>query len=51
LKKTQGKNWELGGGYCSHIDSLAKEIAQETGLPCVKGAVHLPEGYEVECLT
>ncbi len=48
-KKAEGKNWELGGGYYNNVDSIAEKIAKETGLPCVKGTAHLPEGYEVEC--
>ncbi len=49
--KSSGKNWELGGGYCSNVDSLAEKIARETGLPCVKGTAHLPQEYELESFT
>lgn len=43
--KQDGK-WVLGGGFCDHIDELIDRVAKETGLPCVKGSAHLPEGYE-----
>ena len=38
--------WKMeSGGFCSHIDTLMEEVHQATGLPCVKGTAHLPEGY------
>ena len=40
--------WMLGAGFCDETDELLKRISKETGLPCVKGSAHLPEGYRVE---
>ena len=38
--------WKMeNGGFCSHIDTLMEQVHQATGLPCVKGTAHLPEGY------
>lgn len=38
--------WKMeNGGFCSHIDTLVEQVHQATGLPCVKGTAHLPEGY------
>jgi predicted metal-binding protein len=47
--KQDGK-WEMGDGFCDHVDDLFKKMAAETSLPCVKGSAHLPEGYQVETL-
>ncbi len=44
-RKVDGK-WVLGDGFCDHVDELAGNVAKETGLPCVKGTAHLPEGYQ-----
>jgi predicted metal-binding protein len=40
--------WQMGDGICDPVDDLLKKVATETGLPCVKGSAHLPEGYKVE---
>jgi predicted metal-binding protein len=38
--------WEMeDGGFCGHIDEVIKQVQQATGLPCVKGTAHLPQGY------
>ena len=47
-QKGEGKTWHLGNGHCPHVDSFARRIAEETGIPCVKGTAHLPEGYVPE---
>jgi predicted metal-binding protein len=46
-RKENGK-WQLGQGFCDSVDDLLKSLSNETGLPCVKGSAHLPEGYRVE---
>jgi predicted metal-binding protein len=43
--KGEGKTWHLGNGFVGNVDELCAAIAKETGLPCVKGSAHLPEGY------
>ncbi|MDY6831898.1 MAG: CGGC domain-containing protein [Thermodesulfobacteriota bacterium] len=44
--KKEESGWELAtGGFCDHIDDLIKKVHQATGLACVKGSAHLPEGY------
>lgn len=46
--KVDGK-WTLeGGGFCEDIDGLLERMREATGLPCVKGTAHLPEGYVPE---
>jgi len=45
--KENGK-WHMGEGFCDHVDGLLKNLSDETGLPCVKGSAHLPEGYAAE---
>jgi predicted metal-binding protein len=38
--------WTLeGGGLCHQFDSLLERIHSASGLPCVPGTAHLPEGY------
>ena len=38
--------WRMdSGGFCERIDELVARVKQDTGLPCVKGTAHLPEGY------
>jgi predicted metal-binding protein len=37
--------WTLGNGFLTDVDETARRIAEATGLPCVKGTAHLPEGY------
>lgn len=46
--KGEGKTWHLGNGYCSDVDSIARRINKETGMPCMKGTAHLPEDYKPE---
>ncbi|NDV18325.1 CGGC domain-containing protein [Pseudodesulfovibrio sp. JC047] len=43
--KTDGKWFLEPGGFCADIDELTDRINKATGLPCVKGTAHLPEGY------
>jgi predicted metal-binding protein len=43
--KGEGKTWHLGHGFVPNVDDLCTAIAKESGLPCVKGSAHLPEGY------
>ena len=33
------------GGFCDHIDEIMEKVHRETGLTCVKGSAHLPDGY------
>ena len=47
-KRKDGKTWSLGNGYCDHADAMAARIAEETGIPCIKGSAHLPRGYTPE---
>lgn len=43
--KGQG-GWKMDqGGFCSDVDALMQQAHEATGLPCVKGSAHLPEGY------
>jgi predicted metal-binding protein len=46
-KKKDGK-WVMGDGFCDHLEKLMARVSMETGLPCVKGSAHLPEGYTPE---
>lgn len=46
-KKTDGK-WVLGDGFCHQLDTVMWNVSEATGLPCVKGSAHLPEGYRPE---
>jgi predicted metal-binding protein len=46
-RKESGK-WTVGQGFCDRVDDLLKSLSDETGLPCVKGSAHLPEGYQME---
>ncbi|MBG0790293.1 MAG: CGGC domain-containing protein [Desulfovibrionaceae bacterium] len=46
--KTDGK-WTLkGGGLCDRLETLTDRIRAASGLPCVQGTAHLPEGYVPE---
>lgn len=45
-KKTEHGWDQAPGGFCDHIEDIAKQVSQATGLPCVMGTAHLPEGYE-----
>ena len=47
-KRTEGKTWSLGNGFCDHADEMALRIAQEAGITCTKGSAHLPQGYTPE---
>lgn len=40
--------WNLGSGFCADVDRLVRLAAAETGIPCVKGTAHLPNGYVPE---
>ncbi len=43
--------WKMeNGGFCDHVDALMEQVHEATGLPCVKGSAHLPEGYVPEKL-
>lgn len=46
--KDEGKNWYLGNGFFDNVDHIAQKIAEEIGIPCIKGTAHLPENYSVE---
>lgn len=38
--------WQLeAGGLCDKADELLAAMHEATGLPCVKGTAHLPQGY------
>jgi len=38
--------WHLeGGGLCTDLENLLERMQKATGLPCVAGTAHLPEGY------
>ncbi|MFO7752460.1 MAG: CGGC domain-containing protein [Desulfobacteraceae bacterium] len=44
-KKTKN-GWDMSeGGFCDRLDDLMKKVNEQTGLCCVKGSAHLPEGY------
>ena len=41
--------WDMKkGGFCDRIDAIIEKVHQTTGLPCVKGTAHLPEGYSIQ---
>ncbi|MFZ5569674.1 MAG: CGGC domain-containing protein [Thermodesulfobacteriota bacterium] len=40
--------WQNGDGFCDHLDDIMDRVHAETGLPCVKGTAHLPNGYQPE---
>lgn len=44
----EGGTWQMGGGFCDRVDDLLTTLSAATGLPCVKGSAHLPEGYTTE---
>ena len=49
-KKTD-KGWgSSNGGFCENLDEIIDRVNKESGLPCVKGTAHLPEGYAPEIL-
>ncbi|MGD9210397.1 MAG: CGGC domain-containing protein [Desulfobacteraceae bacterium] len=43
--KENGK-WVIGQGFCDNIDNLIQRVVSETGITCIKGSAHLPEGYQ-----
>ena len=44
-KKT-ADGWDMSeGGFCDHLDELMEKVHKKTGLRCVKGSAHLPDGY------
>ena len=43
--KVDGK-WVLdGGGLCPDLDSILDRMRKASGLPCLAGTAHLPQGY------
>lgn len=46
-RKRDGK-WLMGGGFVDDCEGLMQRIALEAEIPCVMGAAHLPEGYELK---
>ena len=48
-EKSDGK-WVLGNGFCDRLDDLMRNLSDATGLACVKGSAHLPEGYRPETI-
>ena len=46
--KVDGKWTMNGGGLCDKLDTLLDHMREATGLPCVKGTAHLPEGFVPE---
>lgn len=49
-KKTD-QGWDSSnGGFCENLDEIIDRVNKESGLPCVKGTAHLPEGYAPEIL-
>ena len=47
-KKTENGWSREDGGFCDHINDIIERVHKATGLPCVKGTAHLPEGYTPE---
>ena len=45
--KHDGK-WAKDEGFCDHLDAILQDVSKRTGIPCVKGTAHLPEGYQVQ---
>jgi predicted metal-binding protein len=48
-----GAKWILDDVFCDQVNLLMHRISRDTGITCIKGTAHLPEGYcpEVfECL-
>ncbi|MBU1002572.1 MAG: CGGC domain-containing protein [Proteobacteria bacterium] len=46
--KVDGK-WVLeGDGFCEKHEQLLSQMREATGIPCIKGTAHLPEGYSPE---
>ena len=39
------EGWVYGNGFCDHIDDIIAAAHEASGLPCIKGTAHLPEGY------
>ena len=46
--KDEHKAWHLGNGFVHDLDGLARQMADRTGIPCVKGSAHLPKDYQAE---
>lgn len=41
--------WTLdGGGFCDKLDSLLGRVREASGLRCIQGTAHLPEGFVPE---
>lgn len=47
-EKSQGAWVMTNGGYCDQIDAVIEQVNAQTGLPCVKGTAHLPQGYVLQ---
>lgn len=43
--------WFQGNGFCDRLEEIVKTACAASGLPCVLGTAHLPEGYEVRVLS
>jgi predicted metal-binding protein len=50
-KREEGTTWTLGNGFCDHTDEMARRIADEAEITCIKGSAHLPKGYVPEVFT
>lgn len=44
-KKTETGWDDKQGGFCDHLEEIVRKAADASGLPCVMGTAHLPEGY------
>lgn len=43
--KVDGRWVMEGGGLCRELESVCSRIREASGLPCVEGTAHLPEGF------
>jgi predicted metal-binding protein len=46
--RKEAGEWVSGKGFCDNVDALLQRVAEDAGLPCVKGSAHLPQGYRPE---
>jgi predicted metal-binding protein len=46
--KADGKWTTDGGGLCDKLDTLLDRMRDASGLPCIQGTAHLPEGFVPE---
>jgi len=52
FSKKMKEGWSITeGGFCRELDSIMENVHKETGLPCVKGTAHLPQGYSLQILS